>query len=80
MGFAAQTHDVEKNARAKLERKKKLDLIIANDVSRDDIGMGSDDNQVMLIYENNVIKLEKMPKSKLARILITRIADKFLNK
>ena len=79
VGFAAQTHDVEKNARAKLERKK-LDLIIANDVSRDDIGMGSDDNQVMLIYENNVTKLEKMPKSKLARILITHIADKFLNK
>ena len=47
-GFAAETHDVIANARAKL-RDKGIDLLIANDVSQAGIGFDADDNQVLLI-------------------------------
>ena len=49
VGFAAETDDLEKNAAAKI-RAKKLDAIVANDVSRTDIGFGSDDNEVRIIF------------------------------
>lgn len=45
VGFAAETDDGEANAMRKLAEKR-LDLIVLNDVSRADIGMGSDDNEV----------------------------------
>ncbi|MHB8528307.1 MAG: bifunctional phosphopantothenoylcysteine decarboxylase/phosphopantothenate--cysteine ligase CoaBC [Caulobacteraceae bacterium] len=47
VGFAAETHDLEANARAKLEAKG-CDLILANDVSRPGI-FGGDDNEVLLV-------------------------------
>ena len=48
VGFAAETHDVLAEARRKL-REKRLDLIVANDVSAPGIGFGSDDNAVRLL-------------------------------
>ena len=48
IGFAAETQSLVKNARAKLE-KKNLDLIVANDVSRKEIGFQSDSNQIKMI-------------------------------
>jgi len=48
VGFAAETDDLLANAAGKLE-KKNLDWICANDVSRSDIGFGSDENCVTLI-------------------------------
>ena len=48
VGFAAETEDLLKNARKKLE-KKKIDLIIANDVSDKSIGFDSEENEVTLI-------------------------------
>jgi len=47
MGFAAETHDVEAYARGKLT-KKRLDLIVANDVSQAGAGFGSDSNRVVV--------------------------------
>ena len=47
VGFAAQTHELEANARRKLIAKN-CDIIIANDVSRSDSGMESDDNEVTI--------------------------------
>ncbi len=49
VGFAAETDDIERNAVAKI-RKKNLDAIVANDVSRTDIGFESDDNEVRVIF------------------------------
>ncbi len=49
VGFAAETNDVLLHARQKLERKG-LDLVIANDVSRNDIGFGSDRNEVRIVF------------------------------
>jgi phosphopantothenoylcysteine decarboxylase/phosphopantothenate--cysteine ligase len=48
VGFAAETHDVEAYAQGKLE-KKRLDFIVANDVSRPGAGFGSDTNEVVLL-------------------------------
>ena len=49
VGFAAETENLEANAREKLIRKQ-CDLIIANDVSQPGIGFDSDQNQVLLVY------------------------------
>jgi len=48
VGFAAETDHVIENARAKL-REKNLDLIVANDVSREDGGFGTDTNAAVLL-------------------------------
>lgn len=49
VGFAAETQDVENYAAGKLVRKN-LDMIIANDVSRSDIGFNSDQNAVTVLW------------------------------
>lgn len=48
VGFAAETHDVEAYARRKLTEKH-LDWIVANDVSRPDLGMNADANAILLL-------------------------------
>jgi phosphopantothenoylcysteine decarboxylase/phosphopantothenate--cysteine ligase len=51
IGFAAETDNVLENAREKL-RRKRLDLIVANDVSRTDAGFDTEDNAVTLLDQN----------------------------
>lgn len=48
VGFAAETHDVETYARRKLTEKR-LDWIVANDVSQPGLGMNADDNAVLVL-------------------------------
>ena len=50
VGFAAETENLEENALSKLVRKK-LDLIVANDVSRPGVGFAHDTNEVVIIGE-----------------------------
>lgn len=77
IGFAAETNDVEHYARDKMVRKK-LDMIVANDVSQTDIGFGSDDNAVTVFCANGgSIRLEKMGKQQLARQLVSHIANHY---
>jgi len=74
VGFAAESNDVVKNARRKL-KEKRLDMIVANDISRGDSGFGSDMNRIILIGRGN--KTEKFPlmhKSQAARIIMDRIS------
>ncbi len=73
IGFAAETQDVVKNAKKKLNEKK-LDLIIANDVSDSSIGFDSDENEVFLITKKIEKKIEKISKKKLSRSIIEFIA------
>ena len=73
IGFAAETQDVVKNAKKKLNEKK-LDLIIANDVSDSSIGFDSDENEVYLITKKIEKKIEKNSKKKLSRSIIEFIA------
>ena len=54
VGFAAETSDLLENAQAKL-RQKGLDLIVLNDVSRPDIAMGADENEVTIISSDGVV-------------------------
>ena len=48
VGFAAETHEVAANARAKLKAKG-IDLLVVNDVSQSGIGFDADDNEVLLL-------------------------------
>ncbi|HEX4499350.1 MAG TPA: bifunctional phosphopantothenoylcysteine decarboxylase/phosphopantothenate--cysteine ligase CoaBC [Thermoanaerobaculia bacterium] len=74
VGFAAETHDLERNARAKLERKG-ADLLIANDVSRSDIAFGSGDNEVTVYRrEGEPVFLSRRPKGELAASLFDLFA------
>ncbi len=77
VGFSAETQNVSENARDKLQRKK-LDLIIANDVSNPSIGFNSDENAVTLIWadKSNEETIDKCSKKQLARHLISCIALK----
>lgn len=55
VGFAAETENLLKNARAKL-REKKLDLIVANDVAAADSGFGVDTNRVTLLDASGTVE------------------------
>ncbi len=73
IGFAAETHDLMSNAREKL-RKKNLDMIIANDVSREDAGFESDTNAVKIIHrDGRVEELPLMTKEDLADRILDRV-------
>ncbi len=70
IGFAAETNDVETNGKAKLSRKH-ADMIVANKVG-DGIAFGTDDDAVFLITSDKTQKLELMPKTKLAHIILDK--------
>lgn len=74
VGFAAETDQVEQYAREKLQRKK-LDMIVANDVSRSDVGFGSDDNAVVVFWPSGRMEYRKMGKNQLAVKLVEQISD-----
>ena len=79
VGFAAESKNLFDNARSKLE-KKGCDLIVANDVSNNEIGFESDFNEVHLFYKDKNIDDEKIPKnfkSVIADELIKKITNKF---
>jgi len=73
VGFAAETHDVVAHARAKLEAKG-VDLLVANDVSRRDIGFDAEENEVLLIDRwGGSRPLPRMPKSAVADAILDEI-------
>ena len=76
VGFAAETQDIEKYARGKLEAKN-LDMIACNDVSRSDIGFGSDDNAMTVFFRDKAagVTLEKASKDKIAEQLVALIGE-----
>ena len=73
IGFAAETEDLEVNAIDKL-RRKKLDLIVGNDVSRSDAGFGVDTNIVtMLSADGHVETTPKLLKDEVADVILDRL-------
>jgi len=76
VGFAAESTDVENYAKGKLKTKG-LNAIIANDISRLDIGFNSDDNEVSWIDMDSSIAFSKRSKTQLSRDLIAQIAHKY---
>lgn len=74
VGFAAETGDVVRKAKAKL-RKKGLDAIVANDISQEGAGPEVDTNIVTLIFKDGrVERLPKMSKRELAREILKNLA------
>ena len=73
VGFAAETQDVENNAREKIF-KKNLDLMVANDVTVPGAGFGTDTNVVKLIFAGGEAnQLPMMTKEDLSNIILDNI-------
>ena len=74
IGFAAESHDLLKNAEAKLNAKN-LDMIVANDISAADSGFGVDTNRVTLLFSDSSKQtLSLMSKQEVAEGIIARLA------
>jgi phosphopantothenoylcysteine decarboxylase/phosphopantothenate--cysteine ligase len=75
VGFAAETDRVREHGERKLESKG-VDLLVVNDVSRRDIGFGSDDNEVLVLRPGRApVELGKRHKRLLAAALVDLIRD-----
>jgi phosphopantothenoylcysteine decarboxylase/phosphopantothenate--cysteine ligase len=73
VGFAAETCDLEANARAKLARKG-CDWVVANDVGAPGV-MGGDENEVLLVSQQGTDRWPRASKAEVARRLAARIAE-----
>jgi phosphopantothenoylcysteine decarboxylase/phosphopantothenate--cysteine ligase len=78
VGFAAESEHLLEHARAKLERKR-LDLVIANDITVEGIGFNSDNNAVTLLGCGQEVTFSQRSKQQLARELIAYMAQKLVN-
>ena len=77
IGFAAETVELERNARKKLESKN-LDLVIGNDISKEGVGFGSLDNEVILIFsDGELCSLGRLSKEELGRRIARKVLDKY---
>lgn len=76
IGFAAETNDLEAHALEKL-KSKGAHGIVANDVSRQDIGFRSDDNEVTLyLLDQPPLKISRRPKAEIAGLLLDVFAER----
>ncbi len=74
IGFAAETNDLLDHAQAKLSSKG-CDVIVANDVTRDDSGFGTDTNKAWWVTANGAEELPTLSKAELAREIWRRAAQ-----
>jgi len=75
IGFAAETNNIKEYALKKL-RQKNLDLIVANDVSNNEIGFGADSNEGIFFDKNeNEFEFKRMSKDLVALEIINKIID-----
>ena len=75
VGFCAESENLLENAREKIQ-KKGCDFLIANDISRKDIGFSSDYNEVTILNKNGGIKkLERASKNEIAREILKEINE-----
>jgi phosphopantothenoylcysteine decarboxylase/phosphopantothenate--cysteine ligase len=74
VGFAAETSDVVERARAKRTRKN-LDLIVANDVSRNDRGFDAPANEVTLISRDDEVTVPLQSKEGVAARILDRVEN-----
>ncbi len=79
VGFAAESSNLVENAREKLKQKR-LDFIVANDITASDSGFGTDTNQVTIIdHEGKIDDLPLLPKREVADKVLDRVVE-FLSK
>lgn len=75
IGFAAETQDVIAYGKEKV-RKKNLDMLVANDVSKSNAGFDVDTNEVTFIYPGDqIVNLPNMAKLDVAERIIQALAD-----
>ena len=74
VGFAAETDDLEANAEKKL-KKKHLDLIVANDVTKPGAGFNTETNIATLIWENGREEQPLQQKSELAEKILDKVME-----
>ena len=73
IGFAAETEDLEINAKSKIAAKG-LDFIVANDITSKDSGFSVDTNKVTLIHaDGSIERLPLMPKYEVAHAILDRM-------
>lgn len=73
VGFAAETNDLIENAKRKVE-KKNLDFIVANDLTEEGAGFGTDTNIVKIIdREGNISKYPQMKKDEVAGVILDKV-------
>ena len=78
IGFSAETQKLLNNSKSKL-KEKNADWIIANDVSKKDIGFNKDYNEVTIIESSGKIsKIKKNRKSFIASVISERIINQLL--
>ena len=76
VGFCAESENLMGNAKTKIE-KKGCDYLVANDISRKDIGFNSDENEVTILSQDGSIKkISKAPKNVIARKILECINTK----
>lgn len=69
VGFAAETENIDANASRKMKAKS-LDLVVANDVGAGDIGFGSEDNRVRMLWPSGEIReTDRMSKRDISRLI-----------
>jgi phosphopantothenoylcysteine decarboxylase/phosphopantothenate--cysteine ligase len=74
VGFAAETEDLRAHANSKLT-KKRLDLLVANDVSKAGSGFGTSTNEVSIFHaDGRIEQLSLLPKSEVAAAIWDRVA------
>lgn len=75
VGFCAESENLIENAKTKIQNKG-CDYIIANDISRKDIGFSSDENEVYIIDKSlNITHLEKNTKQEIAKQILEHIFE-----
>lgn len=75
VGFCAESENLLENAKEKIQ-KKGCDFLVANDISRKDIGFSSEDNEVTILDKNgNLKRIEKASKNVIARKILEYIYE-----
>ena len=75
VGFAAETDNLIQNAKNKIKRKD-VDFIVLNDISRKDAGFRSDNNIATIIDKNgNINEYSKMSKQELSKIIVDKLEE-----
>ena len=73
VGFAAETNDIIENAKGKIQ-KKNFDFIVANDLTEEGAGFGTDTNIVKIIdKEGNINKYPQMEKDEVANVILDKV-------
>ncbi len=75
VGFCAESENLIENAKIKIQ-KKNCDFLVANDISRHDIGFSSNENEVVIFDKNGKsINVEKAPKDVIAKKILEYISE-----